>query len=54
MDKDYAAARMRASLDMANKAADTKVRLVHLDLAGRYSVIAAGYMPPATSALSMG
>lgn len=41
MDKDYYLTRMSASLDMARNAANSKVRLVHLDLAGRYSVAAA-------------
>lgn len=41
MDEAYYLARMRASLAMAHDAAGSAARLIHLDLAGRYSVAAA-------------
>lgn len=41
MDEAYYIARMRASLAMAHNAAGSAARLIHFDLAGRYSVAAA-------------
>ncbi len=41
MERDYFLSRIMASMEMADKAADASVRLIHLDLAGRYSVAAA-------------
>jgi hypothetical protein len=41
MDEAYLMGRMRASLEMARNAADAVARLIHFDLAGRYSVAAA-------------
>lgn len=41
MDREYLLARMAASLEMARKADDSIVRLIHYELAGRYSVAAA-------------
>lgn len=41
MDEIYFLGRMHASLAMARNAASSAARLVHLDLAGRYSVAAA-------------
>lgn len=38
MDEEYFLARMRSSLGMAQKARDGAVRLIHYELAGRYSV----------------
>lgn len=38
MEKVYWLSRKRASLTMARNAADSRARLVHYDLAGRYSV----------------
>jgi hypothetical protein len=38
MEKAYWLARKRASLKMARSAASAETRLVHFDLAGRYSV----------------
>lgn len=40
MDKAYLLARMDAALAMAGKAKDAAVKLIHLDMAGRYSVAA--------------
>jgi hypothetical protein len=40
MEQAYWLSRMRASLDMA-RAATTEARLIHYDLAGRYSIKAA-------------
>lgn len=37
-DHAYLMARMLASLEMASKAASSAARLIHLDLAGRYSL----------------
>ena len=42
MDKEYLLSRMRTSMAMALKADNSAVRLIHLDLAGRYSVAAVG------------
>lgn len=41
MDQQYLLTRMRASLTMARKANNAVARLIHLELAGRYSVAAA-------------
>ena len=38
MEKAYWLSRKRASLKMARNAASSRARLVHFDLAGRYSV----------------
>ena len=38
MEKAYWLSRKRASLTMARNAASSRARLVHFDLAGRYSV----------------
>jgi hypothetical protein len=38
MEKAYWLGRKRASLKMARNAASSRARLVHFDLAGRYSV----------------
>lgn len=40
MDESYFICRMRASLEMARKAAGSAARLIHFDLAGRYSIAA--------------
>lgn len=45
MDKTYWIGRKRASQAMANAAASAEARLIHLDLAGRYSVKAASCAP---------
>ena len=53
MDKIYWLARKRASLAMARASDDSVARLVHLDLAGRYSILAANcnlpFLPSASS-----
>lgn len=41
MDKAYFIERMRASLVMAHRASGSVARLIHLELAGRYSLAAA-------------
>ena len=41
MDERYYIARMRASLAMAHSAAGSAARMIHFDLAGRYSLAAA-------------
>lgn len=50
MDKTYFIERMQASLAMAHRAAGSAARLIHLELAGRYSLAAttaeAVYPPP--------
>jgi hypothetical protein len=38
MEKTYWLGRKRASLKMASEATNSKARLIHFDLAGRYSV----------------
>ena len=38
MEKQYWLSRKRASLAMARNAASSRARLVHYDLAGRYSI----------------
>lgn len=43
MDEAYFIGRMRASLEMARNAAGSAARLIHFDLAGRYSLAAARY-----------
>lgn len=40
MDEAYLIGRMRASLAMARKATESAARLIHLELAGRYSLAA--------------
>lgn len=40
MDKAYFIERMQASLAMAHRAAGSAARLIHLELAGRYSLAA--------------
>ena len=40
MEQAYFICRMRASLDMARAAAGSAARLIHFDLAGRYSIAA--------------
>ncbi|WP_375404818.1 hypothetical protein [uncultured Sphingomonas sp.] len=50
MDRQYLLSRMNASLIMANKTEDSIARLVHLDLAGRYSVAAAAAETPSVLA----
>ena len=40
MDEAYLIGRMRASLAMSRNAVGSAARLIHLDLAGRYSVAA--------------
>ena len=61
MDKAYWLSRKQASLKLARNAASSEARLVHYDLAGRYSVMAVaadsqatnpvGTMPPAIHAV---
>lgn len=41
MEKQYWIGRKRAALEMARAATDAEARLIHYDLAGRYSVRAA-------------
>ena len=50
MEKTYWLGRKRASLKMANNATCSQARLVHYDLAGRYSVNA---MSAETSAIDL-
>ena len=45
MDKDYWIGRKRAAIAMARAATCSEARLIHYDLAGRYSVKAA-MIPP--------
>jgi len=45
MDEDYVIDRIRASLDMARRAAGSTARLIHFELAGRYSLLAAKFTP---------
>jgi len=45
MDKAYWIGRKRASLRMARAATSAEARLIHYDLAGRYSVRAADAVP---------
>lgn len=50
MEKTYWLGRKRASLKMAKNATSSKARLIHYDLAGRYSVNA---MSAETSAIDL-
>jgi hypothetical protein len=50
MEKTYWLGRKRASLKMAQNASSSQARLVHYELAGRYSVNA---MSAATSAIDL-
>lgn len=43
MDEEYLTSRLRASLEIAAGAAGSAARLVHLELAGRYSLLAAKF-----------
>lgn len=43
MDEDYLIDRIRTSLEMARSAAGSAARLVHFELAGRYSLLAAKF-----------
>lgn len=43
MDEDYLIDRLRTSLEMARSAAGSAARLVHFELAGRYSLLAAKF-----------
>jgi hypothetical protein len=45
MDKNYWIGRKRASMRMARAATSAEARLIHYDLAGRYSVRAADAVP---------
>ena len=45
MNKEYWLGRKRAAAAMARNASTAEARLIHLDLAGRYSVMAAHDMP---------
>lgn len=45
MDQEYLIARMRASLAMARSAAESAARLVHFELAGRYSLAVERFPP---------
>lgn len=51
MDEDYLTTRIRASLEMAARAAGSAARLIHLELAGRYSLMAASSTRSAVSTL---
>jgi hypothetical protein len=46
MERSYWIRRMRAALNMARHAATAKTRLIHFDMAGRYSIKAAESPPP--------
>lgn len=48
MEQSYWLGRKRASVANARSATGAEARLVHLDLAGRYSVKAAASAPPAS------
>lgn len=50
MDEAYFICRMRASLEMARKAAGSAARLIHFELAGRYSIAATAAATGAPSA----
>lgn len=41
MDKEFWLKRQRESVEMADAATSSEARLIHLDLAGRYSIEAA-------------
>lgn len=45
MEKRYWIGRKRAAIAMARAASSSEARLIHYDLAGRYSVRAANSMP---------
>ena len=45
MDKRYWIGRKRAAMSMARAATSAEARLIHYDLAGRYSVNAANELP---------
>ena len=45
MDRRYWIARMRAAMRMARQAATAESRLIHFDMAGRYSIKAANVPP---------
>ena len=47
MEKAYWLGRKRSAVAMAEGAADARTRLIHYDLAGRYSIKAATCLPPA-------
>jgi hypothetical protein len=47
MDSKYWIGRKRSAMTMARGAASAEVRLIHYDLAGRYSVMAAQFPPVA-------
>jgi hypothetical protein len=47
MDNGYWIGRKRMAMGMARHAATAEARLIHYDLAGRYSVMAARFPPPA-------
>ena len=47
MDKAYWLGRNHSAVAMAEGAADSRTRLIHYDLAGRYSLKAATCLPPA-------
>ena len=46
MDNLYWIGRKRVAMGMARHAASAEARLIHYDLAGRYSVMAARFPPP--------
>jgi hypothetical protein len=46
MERRYWIARMHAAMNMARRAATAKARLIHFDLAGRYSIKAAESLRP--------
>ncbi len=45
MDKEYWLGRKRAAMRMARAAATSEARLIHYELAGRYSIRAAHSLP---------
>jgi hypothetical protein len=47
MEKKYWIGRKRAAMTMANDASSAEARLIHFDLAGRYSIKAAQCIPSA-------
>jgi hypothetical protein len=52
MDNRYWIGRKRSAMKMARGAATAEARLIHYDLAGRYSVKAAQFQPLAAAASS--
>ena len=52
MEKAYWLSRKRASLKLAKNAASSEARLIHYDLAGRYSLKARSAETPATELAS--